>query len=186
MTITQINEYKVLISLKNNDILDFGIDFDSLNYSDPKQQKILRRLFTLACTNNNVCTKDKTVTLEALPNPDGYYILVSLSEKKERRKYRIKRITQYPCYQFTDIDTMFTAIEKLYSCDVLYYNNSLYYYKNRYLLVFDYPLVPKKAQPLLHEFAHKTKCDKLFLARLNESAKKISGGNAIVHIGSAL
>lgn len=186
MQIIQINENRVLITLKNDDISNFDLEFDKLNYSDPCQQKIIERLFTLACVNNDICTKDKTVTLEALPNPDGYYILVSLNDKKSRKRYRIKRIKEYPCYQFFNIDSMFTIIKKLYNCDALYYNNSLYCYNNRYYLVFDYPSVPKKVQSLLNEFALKVKCNKLFLARLNESAKKISSGNAIVHIGSAL
>lgn len=186
MTITQISDNKVLITLKSEDISNFDLDFNKLDISDPKHQMILKRIFILACSNKDISSKDKSVTLEALPNPDGYYILVSISDKKIRKKYRIKRITEYPCYRFYSIDNMFSTIEKLYNCDVIYYNNSLYFYKNHYYLVFDYPSVPKKSQPILQEFAHKINCNKLFLARLNESAKKISSGNAIVHIGSEL
>ena len=81
---------------------------------------------------------------------------------------------------------MLTAMKKLYSEKIFFYNNSLYHKDSNYYLVFDYPVVNNKAKKILSEFSHLFRGTKTFVARLHESAKMISSGNAITHIGSAL
>lgn len=186
MKISQISHDKVLISLCSDDMKNFDLDFYDMGFSDPHSKKILSRLLSLACTSNSIPTDNKKILCEALKSGDGCVLLVSLSDKKERTKYRIKRIKEYPCYKFTDTENMLTTIEKLYNTDTLYYNNSAYLYNDSYYLVFDYPLVPKKAKEVLSEFAKKVKGSKTFIARLSESGKTISSGNAIVTIGASL
>ena len=187
MKISQLSDTKLLISLCSEDMINFDLDFNKLSTSDPHSKKILSRLMTLACVKNSISTHNKSVILEAVPNDNGMLILMSLCEKvSKRKKYRIKRITQYPCYKFDNAETMLCAIEKLCDTDIFFYNNSAFFYKNRYYLVFDYPVVAKKARKILSEFAHSVKGTKPFVARLYECAKLISDGNAIVHIGSSL
>ncbi len=187
MNITQLSNDKVLISLCHDDMKSFELSFDKIGLSDPHSKKILSRLLSLAMTSTGLCSKNKTVILEALENTDGCLILVSLSDKKHRRKkYKIKRITEYPCFRFDDCENLLCAIKKLYNTDVLFYNNSAYYYNNRYYLVFDYPVVSHKAKKILTEYCGVVKGTKPFVARLNECGKKLSGGNAIIHIGSSL
>lgn len=187
MKISQLSNTKVLISLCNEDMKSFDLDFDRIGLSDPHSKKILSRLLTLACVSNSIDTKGKAILLEAIENNDGVIILVSLSEKQtKRKKYKIKRITEYPCYKFENAEILLCAIEKLCSTNVFFYNNSAYYYKDKYYLVFDYPVVSNKAKVILNEFAVKVCGTKPFVARLNESATTLSSGNAIMHIGSSL
>ncbi len=187
MTITQLSDCRVLINLCHDDMKSFELSFDNIGFCDPHSKKILSRLTSLALTSSGLSTKNKTILLEALQSNDGCMILVSLSDKKrERKKYKIKRITEYPCYRFDSSENLLCAIEKLYCSDIFFYNNSAYYYKDHYYLVFDYPIVSQKAKKILAEYSNLSQGTKLFVARLNESAKKLSDGNAIVHIGSAL
>ena len=187
MKISQISHDKVLISLCNEDMKSFDLDFYNMGLSDPHSKKILSRLLSLACTSNSIQTENKKILCEALKSTDGCVLLVSLCDKEpQRKKYRIKRIKEYPCYKFSDIDTMLTTFEKLYNTDTLYYNNSVFLYNDSYYLVFDYPVVPEKAKRILSEFAHCVRGTKTFIARLCESGKNISNGNAIVNIGSQL
>lgn len=187
MKISQLSHNKVLISLCDDDMKNFELKFDEMGMCDPHSKKIINRLLTLACSSNNIETDNKTIICEALKSDNGCVLFVSVKEKNyKRKKYRIKRISEYPCYKFSDAETMLTAFEKLYNLDALYYNNSAYFYAGRYYLVFDYPIVSKKAEQVLLEFATKTKGSKTFIARLNESGKTLSNGNAIVHIGSSL
>ncbi len=187
MKISQLSNTKVLISLCNEDMKNFELEFDDMGLSDPHSKKIISRLLSLACTSQNLVTDNKTILCEALKSTDGCVLLVSLSDKKsERKKYRIKRITEYPCYKFDNVENMLCAIEKLYRTDVFFYNNSAYCYKDKYYLVFDYPVVAQKAKKILSEFSYTVKGTKPFVARLNESAKALSQGNAIVHIGASL
>ncbi len=187
MTISQLSNTEVLISLCSDDMKNFELDFNDMGLADPHSKKIITRLLSLACVKNSLQTQGKTIVCEALKSDDGCVLLLSLLDKKQKRKkYRIKRITEYPCYKFSCIDDMLCAVEKLYNTDVLYYNNSAYLFCDCYYLVFDYPIVPKKAQKILSEFSSSVKGSKPFIARLHESGKVISTGNAIVHIGAAL
>lgn len=187
MKISQLSNDKVLISLCDDDMKNFELRFDEMGLKDPHSKKIIYRLLTLACNSSNIKTDNKIITCEAIKSDNGCVLFVSVNDKKNsRKKYRIKRITEYPCYRFYDTEAMLTAFEKLYSADVLYYNNSAFFYKDQYYLVFDYPIVAKKAKQVLSEFAEKTKGSKIFVARLHENGRMISNGNAIVHIGSSL
>lgn len=165
----------------------FNLEFEKIGFSDPHSKKILSRLLSLACVSNSICTDNKTVMLEAVPCAQGCMLLVSVCDKKQRRKkYRIKRITEYPCYRFENAEALLSAVEKLCDTDIFFYNNSAYSYKNRYYLVFDYPLVAQKAKKILSEFSHKVKGSKPFVARLHENGVMLSQGNAVIHIGSSL
>lgn len=187
MKISQLSHDKVLISLCDDDMKSFELKFDEMGLCDPHSRKIISRLLTLACSSSNIETDNKVIMCEALKSDNGCVLFVSVKEKKKKRKkYRIKRITEYPCYKFFRVEDMLTAFEKLYSTDVLFYNNSAYLYKDCYYLVFDYPIVAEKAKKILSEFSQNIQGSKTFVARLHESAKPISLGNAIVHIGSSL
>lgn len=187
MNISQLSDTKVLITLGSDDMKNFGLDFQKIGLSDPHSKKILSRLCTLACASNSINTERKTILLEAIESGDGMMLLLSVKEGEyKRKKYRIKRISEYPCYSFCDVEHLLSCIEQLCDSDSFFYNNSAFCYKNRYYLVFDYPVVSKKAKVILSEFSHKVKGSKTFISRLKESGKTLSKGNAIMHIGSSL
>lgn len=187
MTIEQLSSTKVLISLCNEDMKSFELDFDTIGFCDYHSKTVLLRLLRLALENSGIETEDKTIMLEALPHSKGCMLFVTVTDKKQKRKkYRIKRIKEYPCYKFFSLEELLSAIERLYGTDSFFYNNSVYLYNDSYYLVFDYPVVPHKAKEILSEYATKLNKSKIFIARLYESAKLISGGNAIVRIGTAL
>lgn len=187
MKISQLSDTKVLITLCNDDMKNFGLDFEKIGLSDPHSKKILSRLCTLACASNSIQTEKKTIVLEAIESDDGMMILVSVKETQNTKKrYRIKRIREYPCYRFDSVEIFLTAIKKLCESENFFYNNSAYSYNKSYYLVFDYPIVSEKAKIILSEFSHKIKGSKTFIARLHESGKPLCKGNAIMHIGSSL
>ncbi|MBR2715752.1 MAG: hypothetical protein IKB73_06090 [Ruminococcus sp.] len=185
MKISQLTNDKVMISLCSDDMKNFELEFNELGLSNPHSKRIITRLLTLACTSSGLATHNKQILCEALPNCDGCVLLISLSDKKQKRKtYRIKRIKEYPCFKFSSAEHFMSAVEKLYCADCLFYNNSAFLYKENYYLVFDYPLVPKCAEHILLEFSKRVKGSKTFISRLCENAKALSRGNAIIHIGS--
>ena len=187
MKISQLSDTKVLITLGTDDMKNFGLDFQKIGLSDPHSKKILSRLCTLACASNSIKTEGNTILLEAIESGDGMMLLLSLKDKQSlRKKYRIKRIEEYPCYRFVDAEHLLSCIEKLCDSNSFFYNNSAFFYKNHYYLVFDYPVVSKKAKIVLSEFSQKIKGSKTFIARLQESGKSLCCGNAVMHIGSAL
>lgn len=187
MKISQLSNTKVLISLCSEDMKSFELEFDNMSFSDPHSKKIISRLLNLARTSGSIDSSNKTILCEALKSDDGCVLLVSFNEDNNtRKKYRIKRIREYPCYRFLCAEDLLTAIEKLYSTDLFFYNNSAYLYNDCYYLVFDYPVVARKTHKILSEYGTAVKGTKPFVARLHESALALSQGNAIVHIGTSL
>lgn len=187
LNITPLSDHRVLITLCHDDMNSFDLSFEKIGLSDPHSKKILSRLMTLATSCAGIELKNKVIVLEALENCDGVLLLVSVNEKKTtRKKYRIKRIKECPCFRFTNCEDMLCAINKLYNTNILFYNNSAYFYNDKYYLVFDYPVVSHKAKRILTEYSSSVRGTKPFVARLNESGKNLSHGNAIINIGSSL
>ncbi len=186
MTIQQLSNNKVMISLCNDDMKNFELDFDTISAKNPHSKKIIGRLLDLACKSQGLSTKDKSVVLEALPYCDGCVFLISINDRKKRKRYRIKKINSYPCYKFSDCETFLCAVKALHSSKIFFYNNSAYMKDNCYYLVFDYPLLSVKAQAMLCEYAKLTAASMPFVARLKESATVLSVGNAIANIGSVI
>ncbi len=187
MKISQLSKDKVMVTLSADDMRSFELEFDSMGLSNPHSKKVINKLLNVAFNSGYDSCNNKSILCEAVPIESGCILLISLKDKKScRKKYRIKRIKEYPCYRFECVDDLLNTVQKLYYTDILFYNNSVYMYKDRYYLVFDYPVVPKKAKNILSEYSTTVKGTKTFVARLNESAKALSKGNAIIHIGTSL
>lgn len=187
MKISQLSNDKVMVTLSADDMKNFELEFDSIGLSDPHSKKVISKLLSVALNSSFAPNDNKSILCEAVPMGSGCVLLITLKDKKNnRKKYRIKRIKEYPCYRFENVDDLLTTVQKLYYTDVFFYNNSVYMYNDKYYLVFDYPVVPKKAQNILSEYSKAVRGTKPFVARLNESAKALSKGNAIIHIGASL
>lgn len=186
MTIKQLSEDKVLIRLCADDMKNFALEYEKMGFTDKHSKLILLRLLKIALCNFEAKNQNK-ILMEAIPDNDGCFLLLTLqNERSNRKKYKIKRVKDYPCYRFENCDELLKAIEMLYKNCKLFYNNSAFELKGKYYLVFDYPVVPKNAKMLLKEYSACECSDKIFLSHLYEHANVLSSGNAIEHIGCAL
>ena len=91
MIIEQIDSSKVLISLCNNDMEDYQLEFGTMDFENPHSKKILMRLLGIVCNKTGLSTKNKQLLLETLPLDSGCLILVTFMDTKPKiNKYRIK------------------------------------------------------------------------------------------------
>lgn len=187
MTIEQLDSEKVLISLCSEDMRDYSLSFDTLGVYDEHSRKVLLRLLRLAFNKTGMNFGSKSVLMEALPHQSGCLILVTLIDKEPKRKtYRVKRIETKPCFCFQGAEELLCSLEILRDRGIALHRNSLWLYKDRYCLVFDYPVVPQRARQVLSEYAESIELSSLQIARMKESGKILCGFNAVEIIGSRI
>ncbi len=187
MTIEQLDTTKVLISLCNEDMRDFSLSFDTMSMHSDHSRKVLLRLLHLASSKTGIAWADGTVLVEALPHQSGCLILVTLVDKKKRRKtYKVKRIETRPCFCFDGIDSLFCAVESLRNLPHILQRNSLWQKDNKFLLVFDYPIIPARVRGILLQFSREKAISRVHLARIRESGKLICAPNAVEIISSKI
>lgn len=184
MTIEQLDTTKVLISLCNEDMEDYSLSFDTMSFYNDSSRRVLMRLLRLACNKTGMPFGSKTVLVEALPHQSGCLLLVTLMEKQKKRKtYRVKRIKERPCYCFDGAEELLSGIESLNHKNVSLHMNSLWLFGGKYYLIFDYPLVSRRARGVLCEYSRELSITDVRAARIRESGKLLCGFNAVEMIG---
>lgn len=186
MTIEQLDTRKVLISLCSEDMENFELRFNDMSFCDEHSRKVLLRLMRLACMKTGVEMRKGAVLLEALPHKSGCLLLVTLMEKSERKVYKVKRLRSYPCFEFANAEDLLCCAESLGSKAISMHRNSLWLCKNRYYLMFDYPVLSNVCRGLICEYAQEIKSTAVTLSRIRESGKLLCRDNAVNFIYSAM
>lgn len=184
MTIDKIKSNKILITLCDEDMRDFSLDYDTLSLYDSHSRKILMRILQIACFKTDIEIKDKRMIVEALPTVDGCMLLLTVEDKK-RKKYRLQNGKKCSCYDVGNSKNFLDVIQLLYKQNVCCNKNSAYEKDGVYYLIFDYPAISKRFKRILHEYG--VRCgDNIFAANLRENAQEICRSNAIAVIGKCL
>ena len=142
MTIDKIKSNKILITLCDEDMRDFSLDYDTLSLYDNHSRKILMRILQIACFKTDIEIKDKRMIVEALPTVDGCMLLLTVEDKK-RKKYRLQNGKKCSCYDVGNSKNFLDVIQLLYKQNVCCNKNSAYEKDGVYYLIFDYPAIPK-------------------------------------------
>lgn len=186
MTIEQLDESKVLISLCNEDMQDYKLKFNDMSFCSEHSKRILLRLLRLACLKAGVNFERKTWLLEALPHNSGCLLLVTMLEKKHRKTYKVKRLREYACFVFDSAENLLAAAEVLGTRSVTLHSNSLWLVKGKYYLIFDYPVVSAQVSTFLREYCEKLWCSKVSISRIKETGKLLCAENALEIIGKKI
>ena len=72
MTIDKIKSNKILITLCDEEMRDFSLDYDTLSLYDSHSRKILMRILQIACFKTDIEIKDngKGYDVESIATPD--------------------------------------------------------------------------------------------------------------------
>ncbi len=186
MTIEQLDESKVLISLCSEDMDDFKLRFSDMSFCSEHSKRILLRLLQLACNRAGVSFERKTVLMEALPHNSGCLLLLTMMEKSRRKTYRVKKIKEYPCFVFDNAENLLSAAENLQMRSISLHGNSLWLLKGKYYLMFDYPFVRNDVCALLREYASKLSYTFVGISRIKEAGKLLCCGDALGIIAEKL
>ena len=186
MTIEKLSSAKVLISLCADDMENFRINIDKMGFCNDDSRKVLLRLLELACKEAGVTLRGKTILMEALPLQSGCLILVTFSDKKKRRVYKVKSIKRRTVYMFDDAEKMLCAAENLYRISAEIPLHSLWSFAGRYYAVFEYCPLQKNICAVLRDYARRTRLSGVALARMQEGGTLIRSQNPLRTIGEKI
>lgn len=189
MNIELIDEKRVLIDLCLEDMQLLSIEYNSLDTKSSYNRKIINSLISIAKIKTGFRYPGKSsVYVEAMPYDGGCFILITLNEKKQkRRKYKIMKKWFRSMFIFECCEDMLCAIERLYNIKQSSYNSSLIYYKKNYCLLL-MSQKPIKADVILtvNEYSSKRCSSKIQMSHILEHGTTIACNNAVEKIGVAL
>lgn len=187
MTIEQLDKWRVLISLKPQDMDTYAISIDKLNIKDKATKETLKSILQTALDKVGINTADKAVLVEAMPHKEGLFILVTVDFVRNIRKvYRIKKPKMLPCCKFYTAEGLLSCVEHLKAGKVKLMPNSLWQYKGAYYLLFEFSGISPKAKAILSEYALCNSVSLPRLARIKEAGKELLKSNAVEKIAEAM
>lgn len=164
MTIDQLSQKTILVTLMRDDMERYSLDFGA------DEEGARRGLTRLLYRVGEACGLDhsgKSYLIEALPAGDSCLLIISVRPK--RRRYRVKRTRTTTCYFFDGIDALLD-----WRAAGVHIAGGVYALKGGYWLTPDYPPAPR-VQLLLSEYAAPSALDAVGVARLRELGTPVAG-----------
>lgn len=190
MTISKIDETRLIIALEDKDMQTFNLRFDQFLWSDSKSRHVIKELLLLAKEKTGFCVKNKRLMIETLQRDNGCVILFTLlsdKSKKPRKIFKIKIKNDPLIYKFSDTESLLCAIERIITNKNRIKESCVLEYKQSYYLVVlaDKGLSVNESA-ILSEYAKLTGNSNLAFASLKEHGNVICEKRAIETIGRYL
>ena len=92
MILELVDESRLLIILSPEDMEDYQLTFDSLDWQNGHSRSVIKEFLRMACRQKGFCPGDSRLLIEAVPDEEGCVLLVTMlpEEKAKRKVYRIK------------------------------------------------------------------------------------------------
>lgn len=187
MNIGQLDGTRLIISLCKSDLEKLNITFEELDSSGVHSRRVLRALLLDAFTKTGIDISGKRILIEAMKHDHGCLMVITVTPKSGRKKYRIKRHTESYVFVFGTVEDILCCIGVLYSTGGKHFSSSVFLYGGKYYLsISASPSLSKKYVHIISEFSCKRRTCGLYVSFLLEHAKIIASDNAIEKIGSFL
>ena len=187
MTIEQIDNERILIALCDEDMKSFSLEFESMTLSDPHVREMMKSLLSFASIETGIPVKNKKMLIEAIPYVNGCLFLITLTQKKHKRKvYKIKN-TRPLIFEFSDAEDMLRCISIIYKANVQHIRSDLYNFGSKYILIIKPNRnISHRLEALICEYSERISGGNLTISKLKEYGRIIVTNNAIEKIGSSL
>lgn len=186
MTIERLSDEKILISLCDEDMESLKLNKKEMGFCDEVAKRSLLRLLQVACREVGMSAVSKTVLMEALPVQSGCLFLLTFTDKKTKKIYKVKNPKEGPCYVFCDAEKMLSAAEISYLKQIRSCDNALWLYNSRYYLTLKSPLIKGRMRDILELYAQKVAAKALCVSRIKEGGRLLCPDDALYFIGEKL
>lgn len=166
MTVDQLSEGTILVTLERRDMERYELDFSRGDTADAR-----RGLTRLLCHVGEECdlgAGENSYLIEALPAGDSALLIISVRAPRPRRRWRIKRERRYEVCIFADSDALI-ALDP----GRLRIGYALYRCEDGWRLIPDRPL-SARLTALLSEYAAVRTVTAVELARVREYGVPVS------------
>ena len=87
MILELVDESRLLIILSPEDMEDYQLTFDSLDWQNGHSRSVIKEFLRMACRQKGFCPGDSRLLIEAVPDEEGCVLLVTmLPEEKAKRR----------------------------------------------------------------------------------------------------
>ena len=117
MTIDQLDDNRILVTLMRDDIERYCLRFDD---DGDSTRRGLTRLMVRVGEACGLDHRGKSYLIEALPAGDSCLLIISVRALHRRRRYRIKRVTRQECFVFATVDDLLDWLDGDPVCGRLY------------------------------------------------------------------
>lgn len=167
MTIDRLGEKTILVTLTDEDMLMYDLDFSA---DSPSTRRGLTRLMYAVGEECGLSHRGKSYLIEALPGGKSCLLIISVRVNKPRRKYRIKRERCEICCRFDDTDALLDWLDREESRSMSY---TLFRSDGAYCLFPEYPPT-EAARRVLSEYAAVIGVSPVAAARVREYGEPIA------------
>ena len=119
MILELVDESRLLIILSPEDMEDYQLTFDSLDWQNGHSRSVIKEFLRMACRQKGFCPGDSRLLIEAVPDEEGCVLLVTMlpEEKAKRKVYRIKEnqpsLTPF-LFRFDQAENLLAAVDRVY------------------------------------------------------------------------
>lgn len=187
MNIEQLDPARILISLCNQDLEQYDVTFDTLDWKERHSRNVIRELLHYAADVTGINLNQKKLMIEALRYDNGCLLLVTIRESPHRKRYRIRRYHQANAFWFSDLDHFLSCIKALYRFPAIRYPSSAFSdKKGYYLIIHSTEGIQSGYLHTVMEFCSGKVNGKWLPAVLSEHGTVLARKNAIQRIGKEL
>ena len=162
MTIDMLDRKTILVTLQQEDMREYALDFQSQEDAD-KMRRGLKELLIRIGEECRLDHRGKSYLIEALPAQESCLLIISV-RRTRRKKYRIKRESTRTICTFDTADMLLDWMDSDCANGFCY---QLYRYQERYILL-PFMSTPSSALAPLSEYGCLTPVSTVAAARIQE------------------
>lgn len=190
MILDKIDEKRLLIALSSEDLDLLNITFKQLDWKNDYSKEIIKNLLVRAKKEIGFSVDNNKLLIEAIPQPNGCFVLVTLlsnNSKKSRKIYKIKNNSKPFVFLFDDLESLFNSIERIYNRSFVFSNSSIVQFKNSYYIVlYLNGSISSKLLAIISEYGDFVGKNNITAARIFEKGNVIIKNNAVETLGKYL
>lgn len=186
LILEKIDEARLLIALTGDDMELLDITFNQLDWKDDYSREVIWNLLSRAKNETGFSAENKQLMIEAIPQTDGCFVLITLLEEKgQRRKvFKIKESKKPFVFSFKTSESLIRAIERLYDKETKFIRSTVLEYNDKYYIILHVQSsISTKLQAIISEYGELIGKDYIIAAQINEQGKVIAKNNAIEKMG---
>ena len=191
MILDKIDEKRLLIALSHEDMDFLDISFKQLNWKNDYSREIIKNILARAESEIGFSSSNKQLLIEAIPQTNGCFVLITLLSNKKNNKsrkiYKIKNQSKPFTFFFKNSDSLLAFIERIYNKNFNFINSSIIEFNNSYyVILYINGSISSNLLAIISEYGQLVGRTSIVAARVFEKGNVIIKDNAVRKFGKYL
>ena len=191
MILDKIDEKRLLIALSHEDMDFLDISFKQLDWKNDYSREIIKNILARAESEIGFSSSNKQLLIEAIPQTNGCFVLITLLSNKKNNKsrkiYKIKNQSKPFTFFFKNSDSLLAFIERIYNKNFNFINSSIIEFNNSYyVILYVNGSISSNLLAIISEYGQLVGRTSIVAARVFEKGNVIIKDNAVKEFGKYL